>query len=199
MAKAAKDAKTQASFHMAVSFQAQAPRARADEPPHDIHLGAQVILNNPPIATYSLMIGQRHDSSKPRVLRRMHFDLQEQPGTHEPKPMLHLHVAGGCLPALGRAGYDDAAFEHLIPSLEKPRIPCLPQSFALLVHVALLEYHTTDHRLGAFVRSPSWLSVVSDAESEVLRPFFLHGNTWLSSARLKAASLISVFYGMPAE
>jgi hypothetical protein len=199
IAKAARDAKNQASFHMAVSFQAPAPRASVDDPPHDIHLGAQVLLENPPIATYSLMIGQKHEASKPRVLRRMHFDLQEEPDTHEPKPILHLHVAGPSLPALARAGYDDAAFEHLLPWLEKPRIPCLPQSFALLAHFALLEYHSTDQRLAAFVSSPSWLTVVTEAESEVLKPFFSHGNCWLTSARRKAASLLSVFYGFPAD
>lgn len=194
--KAVREAKSQASLNAHVSFEAPNPRAgNLAEPLHQIELGVQIMLSKPPhLVTYFLAIGEKDGDNKRRMLRKIHFDLQDAGATSEPKPTVHLQVAGGPSPPLIRLGYEVACFDHLNPGLEKPRIPCLPQSFALLLHMAFLEYHSTDEDLKKFMSSPGWLSVVAEAEMEVLKPFFNHGNEWLASSR--SQSLLSSFYGL---
>jgi len=177
-----------------VSFQALNPRGKSTDF-HDVELGAQIGIGERPLVTYFLAIGGKDKTNTRRLLRKVHFDLQEGFDPHEPKPVLHLQVGGGISPSLARK-YSQEDFEALHPNIEKPRIGCLPQSFAMLVHQALLEYHCTDEKLSAFVKSAGWLAVVAAAERTVLKPYFDHGDKWFASTAKRNDSLLSCFYGL---
>ena len=195
IARAVNELKSQSSLNAHVSFSALNPRGKSSDR-HHIDLGAQIILGSPSLVTYFFAIGEKDSSQRRKMLRKVHFDLNDAVYSEEPKPTFHLQLAGGASPPLLASGYENAAFDHLLPRLEKPRIPCLPQSFALLVHLAFLEYHSTDEALAAFMKSRGWLSVVTDAEATVLGPYFKHANTWLISTANQKRSLFSHFYGL---
>jgi hypothetical protein len=192
--KAAREVRSSATLCTHVAFDASDPRSGKL---HEIVLGANINLAKPPhLATYFFAIGGKDDNDKRIILRKVHFDLQNSKGSNEPKPTLHLQVAGGPSPALLERGYEEAAFSHLEPAFEKPRVPCLPQCFALLVHTALLEYHSTDDNLRKFVQSSGWLSIVRNAEEVVLKPFFEYGHQRFVSAAKGSGSLLNYFYGL---
>jgi hypothetical protein len=196
--ESARQAKNQGLLDTHVSFEAKDPRAKSSEPAHVIELGAQIAPQGHPIVTYFFAIGRQAGTSR-EGLRKLHFDLECTSGGREAKPKSHMQIAGRLPPKLGNAGYDKAAFDHLLPDLDKPRIPCLPQSFALLVHVALLEYYSSDASLEKFVHSPEWLRIVTIAENRVLKPYFDHGQNWLTSAATEKASFLSGSYGFSAS
>lgn len=179
-----------------VSFEATNPRVEPQESMHCIELGVQIVTRDKPLVTYFFAIGKKDSTNKKRGLRKVHFDLEYSSNGTEPKPMVHLQIAGGFPPVLSNAGYDSSAFDHLNPTLEKPRVPCLPPSFALLAHLAFLEYHCNDLELTKFIKSSHWLSVVTQAEKAILKPFYHHGNSWLDSSKREKQSLLSCFYGL---
>jgi hypothetical protein len=190
VSEAAAQAKNQGLLNTHVWFKARDPRANAT---HFIELGVQITPHS--LVTYFFAVGQQGESSKREGLRKVHFDLEYSSSGREPKPRSHLQIAGRFPTALGEVGYETTAFDHLRPDLDKPRVPCLPQSFALLMHLALLEYHSTDSSLERFVHSPEWLKVVTIAEGEVLKPYFEHGQNGLTSAATAKRSFLSDSYG----
>jgi hypothetical protein len=192
VSEAATQAKNQGLLNTHVWFKARDPRANAT---HFIELGVQITPGNHPLVTYFFAIGQQSGLSTREGLRKLHFDLEYSFGVREAKPRSHLQIAGRFPAPLGEVGYETNAFDHLRPDLDKPRVPCLPESFALLAHLALLEYHSTDPSLEKFVHSPEWLRVVTAAESEVLKPYFEHGQHWLTSAAMAKCSFLSDSYG----
>jgi hypothetical protein len=189
----AREARNTGALNAHFSFEAEDPRAKANSEPHQVELGVQIALAQQPLVTYFFAIGQKNGNAR-TGLRKIHFDLESTPGGKEPKPGVHFQIAGRSPPVLMAAGYESSAFDHLIPDLDKPRIPCLPPSFALLAHVALLEYHSTDAALAKFVQSSHWIKVVTTAENSVLLPYFDYGHTWLNSAEKSKASLLTGFY-----
>ncbi|HEV2840123.1 MAG TPA: hypothetical protein VGW39_02260 [Chthoniobacterales bacterium] len=196
LAKAMNEAKSNASLNTHLRFKAPNPRAKSNTEYHEIDLGAQIALGGTPLVTYFVAIGEKDQTETLKLRRKIHFDLQKTFDSAEPKPMLHLQLGGGISEPLLAEGYIMADFAHLYPDLEKPRISCLPQSFALLIHQALLEYHRTEPNIETFVKSSGWLSVVTAAEGAVMKPYFDHGSDWLGSAGTKKRSLISRFYGV---
>lgn len=197
--EAAKQAKNQGSLDTHVWFEARDPRAKASDPSHFIELGAQIAPGASSLVTYFFAVGEQSGPSTRTGLRKLHFDLEYSENATEPKPRSHLQVAGRFPSALGKVGYDKTAFDILKPALDKPRVPCLPQSFALLAHLALLEYYSTDPSLEKFVRSPEWLSVVTIAENRVLKPYFEHGWDWLSSVEKAKKSFLTGSYAFSAS
>jgi len=191
---ASRQAKNAGTLDAHVWFEARDPRSGAQEPPFFIELGAKIVVSTNPIVTYFFAVGTSagQDSSR-RGLRKFHFDLDVIPSASEPKPAMHMQLAGRTPACLARH-YAENAFDHLHPQLDKPRLPCLPKSFALLAHLALLEYHVTDDRLSAFLHDPHWISVVKASELALLRPHFEYCRAWLSRAENR--SLLSQFYGL---
>jgi hypothetical protein len=194
--KAARENATQGFLNVHVSFRALNPRAKKSTELHEINIGGQISLIDSPLVTYFIAIGENPLAEERRVVRKVHFDLHEAFDPEEPKPVLHLQLTGGLSPGLAKKGYGDVDFLQLRPDIEKPRIACLPQSFALLLHQAMLEYHSTDDKLARFVSSRQWLSVVAAAECTVWKPFFDHGSDWFNSTANRDGSLISCFYGL---
>ncbi len=187
-----------ASLNAHVWFEALSPRADTSaEVRHHIDLGAQIVLGKSAKVTYFFAIGEKDINEQRSLLRKVHFDIDELVNPQERKPAVHLQLAGGPSPPLLARGYADAAFSHLLPEMEKPRVACLPQSFALLAHMALLEYHCTDEKIRAFIESDDWLAVVADAERTVWKPYFDHGSQWLGSTANRDLSLLSRYYGLP--
>jgi hypothetical protein len=191
---ASKRAKNEGTLNANVSFEARAPRASTSDPMHQIELGVQITPGTTSVATYFFVIG-RPDGNSRRCLRKLHFDRDVTLNSPEPKPMMHMQLGGGIPACL--TGYAANAFDHLDPKFEKPRIPCLPKSFALLTHLALLEYHSTDERLSNFVFDPRWTSVVRQSEDAILKPHFEFCHQWMGRADNKSRSLLNYFYSLP--
>ena len=188
---ASEQAKNQRTLNVHLGFEAHAPRAKASEPKHLIELGVQIIVGVSPVVTYFLVIGKPSD--KGRIgLRKMHFDRDFAVNQQEAKPGMHIQFGGGKPPPLSDYLFDDCS-----QKLEKPRIPCFPKSFALLVHLALLEYHSTDERLEKLLLDPRWTSIVKASEEAVLKPHIEYCREWMRSAKNESSSLFSHFYGLP--
>ena len=111
---------------------------------------------------------------------------------------MHSQVSGNMPPSLAEH-YEPEGFSHLYPHMEKPRIACYPKSFALLAHLAFLEYHSTHDGISNLVSDPTWLSVVRAAENAILKPHFSHCLDWLLAAAHESQSLLSHFYGLPRD
>ena len=179
-----------------VWFEAHDPRAGTNDPTHFIELGAHIVLGTQPVVTYFFAIGEAADNVGRSGLRKMHFDLDALANSAEPKPAMHLQLAGRTPPSLSSL-YAKDAFDHLKPKLDKPRVPCLPKSFALLAHIALLEYHSTDDSLKNFLFDSKWISIVKASEEALLKPHFGYCRDWFVQARNESHSLLSHFYGLP--
>jgi hypothetical protein len=178
-------------------FTARAPRARGSEPPHLVELGSKIKPGNPPLVTYFLAVGEQCADGRCRGLRKFHFDLDLDKNSKEPKPVFHIQSPGRMFSALVDVGYSDDAFDSLYPDLDKPRIPSLPTSVALLAHSALLEYVLVDNRIGTFIGSPQWLKPVAQSEEFVLHTFLEHSLRWSQKTVNRTKSLISYFYRYP--
>jgi hypothetical protein len=193
---ASKRAKNEGLLDAYVWFEAHDPRASADAPPHFIELGAQILLGNQPLVTYFFAIGESDCDGGRCGLRKMHFDLDTTVKSAEPTPAMHLQLAGRTPPCLS-SFYTENAFDHLKPKLDKPRVPCLPKSFALLAHLALLEYHSTDENLKNFLFDSKWISIVRASEQALLKPHFGYCRDWFEQSENRSRSLLSHFYSLP--
>ncbi len=189
-------AKNEGLLDAYVWFEAHDPRASVDDPLHFIELGAQIVPGNQPLVSYFFAIGVSGSGSGRCGLRKMHFDLDTSTQSAEPKPTMHLQLAGQT-PSCLSSWYPQNAFDHLKPKLDKPRVPCLPKSFALLAHLALLEYHSTDESLQHFLFDPKWISIVKKSEQALLKPHFGYCCDWFAHAGNESRSLLSHFYGLP--
>lgn len=194
--EAAGRAKNQGELHLHVWFEAPAPRAAHGAPQHCIELGAQILPSSGHgLVTYFLAIGACGARQR-RGLRKINFDLAPGFNVEEPKPVMHSQISGNMPPSLAQQ-YDAAGFTHLFPEMEKPRIACLPKSFALLAHLAFLEYHTTHEGIRNLVSDPTWLAVVRESENAILKPHFAYCSDWLGATAHESQSLLNHFYGLP--
>jgi hypothetical protein len=123
-------------------------------------------------SSYSLTVckGERRRSP---ILRKLHFDYEpahnRAPG--ECKPSMHIQVCGTLMPLLKEAGYTDDDLRAWSPWLEKPRIPSMPMSLALMLNWLMLEF-PSDATAASVLRNPEWRNHVIDAERIVLGPYF---------------------------
>jgi hypothetical protein len=189
---AAQSASTQGELNLHLWFEAPAPRASRDAPFHCIELGAQIIPSRGSLVTYFFAIGELHGDQR-RGLRKIDFDMDFSSHTPEPKPAMHSQISGRMSPSLGQR-YNPPGFDNMIPAMDKPRIVCLPKSFALLAHLAFLEYQSTHAGISNLVSDPKWLSVVKAAEQRILKPHFDYCADWMQRG---THSLLSHFYESP--
>lgn len=154
------------------TFEAYGPRASADI--KDIVTLGMCIDPAEALISYSMLIARDRT-----ILRRIHFDIEHTP-QDEPKPRCHMHV-GGRLDVAEEAMYDLLLYQadHL-PGEDKPRIPCLPPSFVLLTHWALLEYQHSDPEIGGFISDAAWLNRVRFAELAILHRYFDRGHAHIT-------------------
>lgn len=123
-------------------------------------------------SSYSLTIC-RGERERSQILRKLHFDYEpiQQRAPLECKPSIHIQVCGKLMPQLERAGYKSEDLKAWFPSLEKPRIPGMPMSLALLLNWLLLEFES-DLTAAKILRNHEWRNIVARAESTVLAPYF---------------------------
>jgi len=190
--EAARCASTQSALDLHIWFEAPAPRASENAPYHCIELGAKIDLTKDAMVSYFFAIGES-DNDQRRGLRKLDFDMDFNNSTEEPKPRMHSQISGQMPPSL-RARYYASAFDNMLPQMEKPRIVCLPKSFALLTHLAFLEYQSTDAGISNLVSDSKWLSVVKAAEWRILKPHFDYCADWMQH---ETHSLLSHFYSQP--
>jgi hypothetical protein len=126
------------------------------------------------------------------ILRKLHFDYETctERGSGEAKPSLHLQVCGTLSPYLLERGYTDADVAPWLPWLEKPRVPSLPVSLALLLHWTMLEF-PSDLSVSRILRSPAWRKLVVDAEHVILKPYFERGAALLRKPARPESSFFS--------
>ena len=196
---ASKKALNTGKLDIHLRFTARDPRASAIDPKHTVELCSKIIPGDTPFVTYGFAIGVKENNGQYRGLRKFHFDLDITQSSDEPKPVIHLQYPGRMWPVLCEVGYQKNAFDFLNPKLDKPRIPCLPISIALLAHIALLEYVSVDNRIAIFITSPGWLKSVTHSEQYILKTFLDHSLTWLNKTENEKKSLISYFYRYPSD
>jgi len=188
--ESARSAKSSKTLNLHLSFEAPAPRGGSRDPYHIIELGVQI---KPPLVTYCIAIG-RSEADKKRLMRKFHFDIDNEHSESEPKPRMHIQTGGRLYDALISEGYFVASFERMLPDVDKPRIPSLPQSFALMAHCAFLEYQGRENSIKSFITTSSWIKVVTESEKKVLKPFFEYAINWLSSSQTNVRSFLSNCY-----
>lgn len=193
-------AKNMGRLSIHLRFTARDPRMKATHPLHLIELGALIEPTGiPPLVTYFFAIGEKASQNQCVGLRKLHFDLDLAATSHEYKPIHHMQLPGRMSADLTEVGYQTDAFDFLNPKLDKPRIPSLPTSIAVLAHSALLEYVSTDNRIANFIRSSEWLATVVQSERYIIRTFLDHSLTWLNKTTNDKNSLISYLYRYPSS
>jgi len=132
-------------------------------------------------ASYSLIICKKLNPSTSAIIRKMHFDFE--PGRlrnpTEPKPSTHLQICGLFSAANLRMGYRPTSIDRWYPDFEKPRIPGIPTTLALLINWLLLEFQT-DRSARAILTNGRWRALIGEAEKLVLRPFFQEAADYFS-------------------
>jgi hypothetical protein len=123
-------------------------------------------------SSYSLTICKA-ERQRAKILRKLHFDYEpiERRAGDECKPSMHIQVCGKLMPLLERAGYRQQDLDAWSPWLEKPRIPGMPMSLALLLNWLLLEFDS-DVSAARILRNHQWKNLVARAEEAVLAPYF---------------------------
>jgi hypothetical protein len=106
-------------------------------------------------------------------MRKIHFDYERAAirNHSEAKPTIHMQVCGELLPQLRQLGYRSSDLQSWFPWLEKPRVPTLPVSLALLLNWLLLEFQS-DPIAQRIVKNREWRNLVARAEREILGPYF---------------------------
>lgn len=144
---------------------------------HDVRrvdIGARVILSSGGAyeeVSYFFAISGFEGNDK-HILRKIHFDFEPLANRHqdEAKPSLHFQIAGTLPPPMELCGYTDAHLKHLAPFYEKPRIPALPFSLAILLNIIFHEFRGNDF-IRKILDDSTWRGVVNAAERAVLLPY----------------------------
>ena len=123
-------------------------------------------------SSYSLTVCNGERRRAP-ILRKLHFDYEpgHERAAGECKPSMHIQVCGELMPLLIEEGYTTHDLRAWTPSLEKPRIPSMPTSLALVLNWLMLEFEG-DPTAARVLRNPEWKNLVTHAERTVLGPFF---------------------------
>jgi hypothetical protein len=131
------------------------------------------------------------------ILRKLHFDF-ENPTRRNPKeikPSMHIQVGGKLTPSMARAGYTNQHLENHFPWFEKPRIPSIPFSIALLLDWLFLEFCDTPE-INEVIQAGEWRNLVRDVENELLGPFFQGCHDFLKNPKRDGLLLANLFYGL---
>lgn len=153
----------------------------------EVNLTVEFDVRDPRKGTaYKLFLGTRLSPPKPNsnaeathylcianensLLAKFHADFDFDPSAAEKKPSPHVQIGGRIPPAL-LSRYSN---QYWHTDVNKPRLPSLPISTALLWHWAFLEYQG-DEMFAKFLKNDWWKKLIKDAESAVLRPFFEDG------------------------
>ena len=145
--------------------------------------------------SYFLAIGS-DCNFKGHILRKLHFDF-ESPTRRNPKeikPSVHMQICGNLTPSMAQAGYTDQHLEKHFPWFEKPRVPSMPFSLALLLDWLFLEFCDTPE-INQVVNDGEWRNLVREVENELLAPFFEGCHEFLRNKKRDGLFLANLFYG----
>ena len=133
-------------------------------------------------ASYSLTICAKDDPKTSSIVRKIHFDFESVDSRNaiEAKPSVHMQVCGQYSPHHIRAGYRQSVLKQWFPNFEKPRIPSMPMSLAVLLNWLMLEFQT-DRTAGAILKHPRWRALVAEAERTTLLPYYEAATKFLTS------------------
>lgn len=131
--------------------------------------------------SYSFVLS-RYDRTDGPIIRKFHFDYEaaETRNVSEPKPSIHTQICGKLSGHQKALGYKEERLSGLYPGFEKPRLPSLPMSLALLLDWIFLEFQS-DPNARKIHSDPTWKNLVSQAEHVVLKPYFLAGAEYFNS------------------
>lgn len=135
-------------------------------------------------ASYSLIICKFANCASTPIVRKLHFDFEPIGfrGGADPKPSSHMQLCGTFSAAHLAAGYQESRLHALYPRVEKPRVPTMPTSLALMLNWLLLEFQSTT-AAQAILNDPAWRTAVVEAERLVLVPYFESAATFLKQAK----------------
>lgn len=106
------------------------------------------------------------------IERKLHFDYDAKiQGSDEPKPTSHLQFCGRLNDAHRDLGITNEEIERFRWTVDKPRIPCLPMSLAMVLQWIFLEYHF-DPTGNQLPLDGGWRGSVRKAEHAILVPYF---------------------------
>lgn len=134
-------------------------------------------------ASYSLIICKYADCATTPIVRKLHFDV-EPAGFRgsDPKPSAHMQLCGNFSAAHLAAGYQKSRLDALYPRIEKPRVPTMPMTLALLLNWLLLEFQSAT-AAQAVLNDPAWRAAVIHAERTMLAPYFEGAANFLKQAQ----------------
>jgi len=137
-------------------------------------------------ASYGLIICAKDDPKTSSIVRKVHFDYESagSRNTAEAKPSVHMQVCGQYSHHHISAGYRQSVLKQWFPSFEKPRIPSMPMSLAVLLNWLMLEFQT-DRTAIAILKHPRWRALVAEAERTTLLPYYKAATEFLASAGKK--------------
>jgi len=166
-----------------------------------VHIGALIegdrASNEVTRASYSFVLF-RGDNVNTPVVRKLHFDFEpiSERNHVEPKPSSHIQMCGKASQHLIDQGFKPERLSHHYPSFEKPRVPALPISFALLIDWLFIEFQS-DRYSKAIYQNSKWRNQVIEAEKVVLKPYFEGAAKYIGSAAHATNPLIrSMLYGL---
>jgi len=153
------------ALEFTVEFDVEDPRKQV---PHKLFLGTRlspkVGTSNAEVTHYMCLADENS------LMAKFHVDFDFDPHVKEKKPSPHIQLGGRIPPAL--LGRYSQHYWHT--DVNKPRIPALPISTALLWHWAFLEYEN-NALFARCIKHSWWKKIIKDAERAVLKPFFEDG------------------------
>jgi hypothetical protein len=138
-------------------------------------------------------------AAKDNILRKIHFDFEapEKRNLSECKPSIHMQVGGKLTPSMATAGYTSQHLDNHFPWFEKPRVPSLPFSLALLLDWLFLEFLNTPE-VNQVVNDGQWRSLVLNVENTLLKPYFEGCNKFFQNPKRPELFFANYCYGLKA-
>ncbi len=135
--------------------------------------------------------------AKDHILRKLHFDFEapENRNVNECKPSIHMQICGELTPSMAHAGYTDKHLQNHFPWFEKPRVPSIPFSLALLLDWLFLEFSNTPE-VNEVVKNGQWRNMVLETENQLLRPYFEDCHQYLRNPNRDGLFFANYLYGL---
>ena len=108
------------------------------------------------------------------LLTKVHADFDFHPEADEKKPSPHVQLGGRMFDSIVEKLKNKGLKICWNDTVDKPRMPSLPISTALLWHWAFLEYQDSE-QISGFLKNWHWKQLVKKAEQAVFLPFFRDG------------------------
>jgi hypothetical protein len=136
-------------------------------------------------------------ATKDNILRKLHFDFEapEKRNVGECKPSVHMQICGKLTPSMALAGYTSKHLENHFPWFEKPRVPSIPFSLALLLDWLFLEFLNTPE-VNQVANDGQWRNLVLEVENKLLVPYFDGCNKFFQNSKRGELFFANYLYGL---